>query len=180
MRISTFLLPGALALLSLPAWAGITVIGSSSARLCYEAAESGGKSGISECDKALKEEALTERDRVATHVNRGILRLRAGQIDPALEDFDAAIARDPNEAEAYLNKGLALMRRPDMEKAALPLFDTALEKNTKKPALAFFARGIAYENLGNVSLAYRSYRSASVADPNWKQPRAELARFKVR
>ena len=180
MRPATFLLPGALLLVSLPASAGITVIGSSSARLCYEAAESGGRSGMSECDKALFDDALSTHDRVATHVNRGILRLRSGDIDGAVEDFDTAIARDPEEAEAYLNKGLALMRRPDMEKAALPLLDLALEKKTKKPALAYFARGIAYENLGNVSLAYRNYRSASAADPQWNQPRAELTRFKVR
>lgn len=180
MRIATCLFPGALLLLSLPASAGVTVIGNSSARLCYEAAESGAKGGVADCDKALFDEALTIRDQAATHVNRGVLRLRAGDIDGALEDFDAAIARDPSEADAYLNKGLALMRRPDMEKAALPLFDMALEKKTKKPALAYFARGVAYENMGNVSLAYQNYRSASAADPKWNQPRAELARFKVR
>ena len=66
---------------------------------------------------------------VATHVNRGILRLRRGLVDEAVADFDRAIALDPEQPEAYLNKGAALIRRQNPAEA-LQLFTVALERNT--------------------------------------------------
>ena len=36
------------------------------------------------------------RDLVATYVNRGILKLRRGQIEAAIADFDAALRLDPS------------------------------------------------------------------------------------
>jgi tetratricopeptide (TPR) repeat protein len=166
-----------------PAAAGITVIGNSSARLCYEATETlltPRADVIRHCDEALELEALSDYDRVATLVNRGILKLRTGRVDDAIADFDLASARDPRQAEAYLNKGLALLRRPDGWEQALPLFDTALERDTRKPALAYYARGVANELGGRVSAAFRDYQQANRLDPKWAVPKADLARFKVR
>lgn len=109
MAPRTFFAPVILALAAVPAAAGVTVIGKGSAELCYQAAERDGAasaSGLAYCDDALEKETLGKDDRVATLVNRGILKLRRGDIEPAIADFDAAIARDPEEADAYLNKGM--------------------------------------------------------------------------
>lgn len=167
-----------------PAGAAVTVLGSSSARLCYEAAESDLPSSvteIAECDKALRvDENLTPHEIVATYVNRGILLLRKGEMAAALADFDAAILRDPNEPEAYLNKGAALMRDAANAAAALPLFTAALDHETSKPALAYYGRGLAHELLGDVKSAYFDYKKATEADPAWSKPQEELARFTVR
>lgn len=166
---------------AIPVAAGVTVIGSSAARLCYEAAESSSpvsSSMLGNCNRALDEELLTGRDEVATHVNRGILRLRMDQIAAAITDFDTAIGRDPDEAEAYLNKGMAMLRS-ESGQAARALFDTALAKRTKKPAVAHYGRAVAHEMTGNVRQAYFDYRQASLLDPEWSLPKTELGRFSV-
>ena len=166
-----------------PAAAGVTVLGSSSARLCFEATESvftPRPDMVRRCDEALDHEALSDYDRVATYVNRGILKLRTGRLEEAIADFDTAAAEDPDQAEAYLNKGLALLRRPGAEAEALPLFDAALAKRTRKPALAHYGRAVAHELGGRVREAWLDYREASRLDPKWTTPRKDLARFRVR
>ena len=164
-----------------PASAAVVVLGNSDARMCYEAADSPmtpAARDIRRCDDALLGEPLSNYETVATHVNRGILRLRRGMIDPAIADFDRAIALDPAQPEAYLNKGAALLRQENPAEA-MNLFTTALERNTTRPALAHYGRAIANETLGNLNAAYRDYTAASQIDPNWREPRLELARFRV-
>jgi tetratricopeptide (TPR) repeat protein len=182
MTIGRFLLAAALAAAPLPAFAAVTVIGNTSARLCYEAAEarSADRGSLALCDEALAKDDLSHHDRVATLVNRGILKLRLGRLDEAVIDFDAAIGRDPEEAEAYLNKGMAVLRQPDGWSRAMALFDTALQKRTRRPAVAYFGRGVANELAGNVKQAYLDYLEASRLEPRWRDPQVELARFTVR
>ena len=164
-----------------PASAGVYVIGDSDARLCFEAADSPmvpSPRDVRRCDDALLNETLSNYEIVATHVNRGILRLRRGGIEEAVSDFDRAITLDPNQPEAYLNKGAALIRRENPAEA-LNLFTVALEHNTTRPALAHYGRAVANEALGNLAAAYRDFRTASELDPDWSEPRTELARYRV-
>ena len=164
-----------------PAAASVLVLGNSDARLCYEAADDPGQptaNDLRRCDTALVGEALSSYEVVATHVNRGILRLRRGMIDEAITDFDRAIAMDPNQPEAYLNKGTALLRRQNAAEATT-LYTAALERNTTRPAVAHYGRAIANETLGNLSAAYHDYTEASRMAPNWSEPRVELTRFRV-
>ena len=180
---SQFLFAAAALLAASPAAAAVTVLGNSSARSCYEAAESRANPGmnvIRTCDQAMRDEGLSEYDRVATLVNRGILKARLGHVDDAIVDYDAALNRDPNEAEAYLNKGFALLRRSDDARDARPMFDSALEKKTRRPELAYYGRAVANELSGQVRAAYEDYRQASLLDPKWQDPKADLARFQVR
>ena len=75
------LMAAALAASAAPAAAGVLVLGSSDARLCYEAADSPSTptgTDIRRCDSALIDGNLSQYEIVATHVNRGILRLRRG------------------------------------------------------------------------------------------------------
>lgn len=181
MARSKFVLAALLAAVSFPAFGAVTVIGNSSARMCFEAADSPmlpSNRDLDRCDAALAEEALSRHDTVATHVNRGILRLRRGQVLESIADFDAAIRLDPNQPESYLNKGAALIRL-DNPADALQLFTIALERNTRRPAIAHFGRAIANEELGNVRAAYDDYRRASELEPGWADPQTELRRFRV-
>jgi tetratricopeptide (TPR) repeat protein len=181
MAMSKYVLAAFLAAGAGPALGAVTVIGSSSARMCFEAADAPmlpSMQSMRYCNEALDDATLSEHDLVATRVNRGILFLRRNQLDPAIADFDAAIAMDPNQPEAYLNKGSALMRRNNAEEA-LQLYTVALERNTSRPALAHFGRAIANEVLGNVRAAYEDYQLASQLDPNWAEPRTELRRFRI-
>lgn len=179
--IGKFLCATALVAVAVPAAAAVTVVGESAAQSCYEAAASTVvlSHDLGVCDRALSEEALTRYERVATLVNRGILKMRDGRTDAAIVDFDAAIAADPEQAEAYLNKGVALSKK-DGWANALPLFTLAIEKKTSKPALAYFGRGVAHELTGDVRSAYNDYKMASTLEPAWDRPVEELSRFTIK
>ncbi|HEX8239333.1 MAG TPA: tetratricopeptide repeat protein [Allosphingosinicella sp.] len=179
---SHFLFAAAAVLVATPAFGAVSVLGNSAARSCYLAAESRGAASmdvIHLCDDALEQDSLSREEVVATFVNRGILKARLGNLDAAISDYDAALSRDPNEPEAYLNKGFALLHLSESGDQAKPLFDTALAKKTRRPELAYYGRGVAHEMSGQVRAAYRDYRQASRLDPKWRQPKMELARFKV-
>jgi len=181
MATAKYLLAALAAAVSVPALGAVTVVGNSSARMCFEAADSPMMPTIREiryCDDAFAEGAMSSHDTVATHVNRGILRLRRNQMDAALADFDHAIRLDPRQPEAYLNKGAALIRLNNPTEA-LRLFTVAIEYQTRRPEIAHFGRAIANESLGNVRAAYDDYRRASELDPDWRDPQTELRRFRV-
>lgn len=170
-----------LATCAVPASASVMALGSTNARLCFEAADSPSLpslSSIRDCDAALLRDHLSGYETVATHVNRGILHLRRSAVDLAIADFDAAIALDPEQPEAYLNKGAALMRRHDSA-GAVQLFTVALERNTSRPAVAHYGRAVAQEAMGNISAAYQDFRRAQELAPDWREPGLELARFRV-
>ena len=179
---SNFLFAAAALLAATPAIGAVSVFGNSAARSCYLAAESRGAVApdvLRFCNDALQREALTDDELVATLVNRGILKARLGNFDEAVTDYDAALRRDPDEPEAYLNKGFALLHLSESGEQAKPLFDTALAKKTRRPEFAYYGRGVAHEMAGQVRAAYSDYRQASRIDPKWRQPRLELARFRV-
>jgi len=161
--------------------AATLTIGGSLARSCYEAAEarSSTSSDLDVCNRALTEEALLSADRVATHVNRGILRLVNREFQLADADFDRALAINPNQPEAWLNKGVSRLRQGDSA-AAVPMIARAIELKTTRPALAFYTRGIAYEDRGDVKSAYADLVRARELEPRWDLPAKELARYQVR
>ena len=181
MAVRKIVIVALLAACAMPASASVLVIGSSDARLCFEAADSPMLPQVRDlrhCDDALSAGGLTNYDSVATHVNRGILRLRRNMIDDAIADFDTAMRLDPNQPEAYLNKGAALIQRQNPSEAA-QLFTMALERNTMRPAIAHYGRAVANEELGNIREAYQDYQMASQLAPHWNAPRADLQRFRV-
>lgn len=161
--------------------AAVTVIGSSSARMCYEGARSHQQpaTALGYCNAALEGEAITRDDEVATYVNRGIIRASAGDVAGALEDYDAALALDRAEPEAWLNKAFAFLRTGNAP-GAVPLFDSAIRLNTREPAMAHYGRALAHEEAGNVRAAYADYVRARDLGPKWEAPRQELSRFQVR
>ena len=170
------------AIAATPAAASVSVLGGSAARQCFQAAESPmmpTTETLDVCDLAITSEPLTDRDMVATYINRGILRVRVGRTGDGISDFNRAIERDPTVAEAWFNRGVALMRTGDAEQA-MPSFQAAVERSTNRPALAYFGRAVANEALGNMPAAYADYRRASELDPDWDRPKSELRRFQVR
>lgn len=172
----------ALAILAAPAaaHAASTVYGSGPARDCYEAANSGrtDPEGLADCNTALLGHELSARDRTATMVNRGVIRLQRREADLALQDFETALSWAPNLGEAHVNKGAALILKKDYA-AAIESLNRGLELGADDPHEAYFNRGVANEMLNRLPAAYADYRQAQALNPDWELPRAELARFTV-
>lgn len=164
-----------------PAQGARITIGSTLARSCYEAAEALRATAETRrvCDQALAEEGLSHHDLTGTYVNRGIIWMLSGNLDQADRDYDRAIALDSNEPEAWLNKGINALKRGNSQ-LALQYVEKALELRTRKPAVAFYMRGIAHEESGNVRAAYADLQRARQLDPSWPLPAVELQRYQVR
>jgi tetratricopeptide (TPR) repeat protein len=126
------------------------------------------------------DDPLSAPDRIATHVNRGILRALRREYAQSLADYDTAITLGPNEPETFLNKGLLLLRIRRRTAEAAEYLSMALSRKTKMPALAHYARGVAHEQLGQAGAAYRDYQQAATLAPTWHLPIRELRRFRMK
>ena len=161
--------------------AAVSVLGNSTARTCYESAlhERSGPSDIRTCTEAIEDFRLSGRDRVASYVNRGILYVRNGNFQQAIADYDAALAIDNSEPEAYLNKALAMLHQRQGMGEIVALLTAAIANGTREPALAYYGRGVAHEMNGDVSAAYYDIRRAAEMAPEWNLPATDLERFQV-
>lgn len=167
--------------ISAQAQAQVVVQGNSEARACYMAAkmdEAGRKTSIRRCETALEDEFLDRKDRSATYVNMGILRMRRGDHTSALAAYDAAIKIKPQLAEAHINRGACLifLSRPEEAIASL---SKSIELGTDHLPDALFNRAIAYERLGDIKPAYKDFKRAADLRPEWKAPIRALERYQV-
>jgi tetratricopeptide (TPR) repeat protein len=164
-----------------PGLAAASIVGTGYARGCYEAAEAKRptRQALRICDSALMDEGLDVSDRAKTLVNRGIIRMQARDIDAAIADYDAAIRIAPDTAEAYVNKGLALLRLGDRHDEVVALLTEGLVRNPARPEVAYFNRGMAHELLGRTREAYDDYSRAVELAPDWREPAEELSRFRI-
>jgi tetratricopeptide (TPR) repeat protein len=172
-----------LATLAIPASAAASVftLGGPLAQSCYKAAEArdARSFAVEGCTRALDEEGLALSDRAATYVNRGIVQMVGGHNRAAEADFDAALAIDSNLSDAYLNKGF-LRLREGKGQDALPLLQKGIDTGARRQALAYFARGVAYEQTGDYRSAYNDLVRARQMEPRWSLPGEWLAHYQVR
>lgn len=179
--MKTLLVGATLALSTIPGPSyADAVIGGSAAQSCYRSAAEYRHDipAIDECTTALGEKQMTSGDRAGTYVNRGILYMLAGKRGSAVQDFDQAIAIDPQQAEAWLNKAVTMVNA-GQGSDALGFADRALQLHTQKPALAYYVRGLAHEEEGQTGAAYADLRNAAALDPNWPEPAEQLRRYRV-
>jgi tetratricopeptide (TPR) repeat protein len=158
----------------------VITVGGPLSRICYEAALSGDdrRSAAEGCTRALQEEGMAARDRAATFVNRGIIFMAQGRDADADADFDAALAVNRDLADAWLNKGFLRIRKGD-GRGALPMLQEGISRSPQRQALAIFARGVAYEQMGEFTSAYKDLKRAHDLEPRWGLPREYLARYQV-
>lgn len=159
--------------------AAIISLGGPLSRICYEQAlaRDGRDVAIEGCTRSLDEEALMPRDRAATLVNRGILHMVHGNDLSADADFDAALGMDARLSDAWLNKGFLRLRRGN-GRDALPLLQKGIDNAPQRQALAIFARGVAYEQMGEYRLAYADLKRAHDLEPGWSLPSEYLASYR--
>lgn len=161
--------------------AAVFSLGGPNSKLCYDAAYGldDRVSAIEGCTRSLSDEPLTDPDRAATYVNRGILNMIGGHSSGADADFSAALALDNDLADAWLNKGF-LMLRQNRGREALTLIEEGMKREPRRQALAVFARGLAYEQIGDFKSAYADLRRARDMEPAWTLPGQYLARYQLR
>lgn len=161
--------------------APVSVVGTGYARGCFDAAERQRSAGpaLRICDKALSDDGLSEADRAATLVNRGIVRMQGRRLVEAIADFDTVTAMRPDIAEAWVNKGIALMRMGKREAEAVTALSEGIMRNPLRPEFAYYQRGMANEDLGRVRDAYDDYSRAAALAPDWPDPAAQLQRFRT-
>jgi tetratricopeptide (TPR) repeat protein len=151
------------------------------ARPCREAADAlrPSRGQLALCNRSITQPGLSLPLRLAMLMNRGAARLKSGQVERAVADFDLAIKAAPGLAEAWVNKGVAVSRIEGRAAEAIALISHGLEIGPKSPARAYFARAQANEVAGNLRAAMEDFAAAARADPEWPAPAEELKRFQV-
>jgi tetratricopeptide (TPR) repeat protein len=158
----------------------VMTLGGALSHLCYQSAlaADGRSFAVEGCTRALTEESLARPDRAATFVNRGILLMSGSRFADADADFDSALRLDRNLPDAWLNKGFVRLRQGN-GREALALIQKGIDAGASRQALAFFARGVAYEQMGQFRSAYADLRRAQRLAPDWTMPREYLSRYRV-
>ena len=88
----------------------------------------------------------------------GVKLMKEGKYEKAQSKFEAALAKNPNMAEAHNNLGYSLRKQgPQNYEKALRQYDRAIELNDKL-AEAYMYRGVLYVLMGNESKALEDHR----------------------
>ena len=177
----TLLIAAAAALAAPAAAAQVTVIGGGIARDCYEAVKFNiGRAHDAEalCTRALELEALNLTNKAATFTNRGVLRMRQGEYDAALQDYASAKRIKPGTGATWLNEGAAYIFKKDFNSALVSL-EKAIELNSEDLYAAYYNRAIARENTGDIQGAYYDFVKSKELNPDFAATDRQLARFTV-
>ena len=166
--------------LAMPASAQILVLGTGAAQECYQSTKFGDQgrlSTIRQCETAF-ESPLSRDDRVATHVNMGILYMRRDDNKNAQKHYKKAIDIKPSMAEIYINYGASLIHIGDYE-GAVNAINKAIELKTEKMPEALYNRSIAYNRLQNYKGAYYDLKEALMLKPEWPVALKALENYTV-
>jgi tetratricopeptide (TPR) repeat protein len=164
----------------IPANAAISVLGSSISEACYQAAEFSNDlpTGIETCTDALKQTPMSNHDRAATLINRGILRSRYNDAKGAFDDYNSGLALDATLGEGYVDRGAVEIVMRDLD-AALADINKGIALNANRLEIAYYDRAVVNEELGNVRDAYADYKKAVELQPSFQLANDQLVRFKV-
>jgi tetratricopeptide (TPR) repeat protein len=156
-----------------------TVFGAGPAQFCYQAADQGlpARDYMTYCNQALNG-FLSNDDRAATYVNRGVLELSLAEINAAQDDFNAGLAINANLGEAYVDRGATLIAQKKYVDAINDI-NKGIAIGSKQLQFAYYDRAIANEAQGDVKAAYDDYRQALAISPDFTLAADELKRFKV-
>ncbi|MCC6914484.1 MAG: tetratricopeptide repeat protein [Rhodospirillaceae bacterium] len=188
------MIAGSVLCASLPmnAEAAVIVLGGGFAQMCYEAARAvdepysaqitGSRIDVAPldiCSIAISAGDLTARDLAGTYNNRGVIYFSQNMFNEAIKDFEQGLRHQNEIGELHINRGasmVALKRWAD----AVPSLNRGIELGALELEKAYYNRGIAYEELGDVRRAYLDYMKASSLKPEWEDPKLQLTRFTVR
>jgi tetratricopeptide (TPR) repeat protein len=174
---------GLACLAAAPAFGQHAVIayGSGYARQCYEAVRSDrvfSARALQLCDIALEQEKnLSQHNRAASYINRGILYMRQQSHARAMQDYERGLAIMPDMPEAKINLGAVFYNLGRFEEAVTALNEGVKVENGEARAAAYYNRGLAHERLGNLDAAYADYNYALAVQPDFELASKQLKRF---
>jgi predicted O-linked N-acetylglucosamine transferase (SPINDLY family) len=126
------------------------------------------RQGNAAAARHLYEEILrTDPGHIETLNALGALAGQANDLDAALQYFDRAIAAQPANSAAHVNRGSTLKRLGQLE-AALASFDRAIALNGGE-AVAHYGRAETCRDLGRSGEALASYDRAVASNPGFAQ-----------
>ncbi len=149
-------------------------MGASVAHKCFQNAEyavssgEGSRRDVDNCTAAIRNGRLSRGDLVTTHLNRGIIKAKLGDISGAQEDYLKALDLSDQSPEIFLNLGNLQFLMQDFT-SAIADYDQAeslggLERNTH---ILYLNRGMALVRLGRLDDAEAEYRVAFEQRPGW-------------
>ena len=156
--------------------------GGSFARNCYTAAtvaiqlNNASRQDLEECNQAISHAKLSRKDLLATYVNRGIVYAAMEEYQQALKDYKSAIELGPGSGEVYVNLGNLYLLSEKYE-VAIRQYTIAIKLALPKDHIAYFNRGMAYENNNEFDNAEVDYRRAIELSPQWALPQLRLERL---
>lgn len=162
-----------LAAIVVPAQAAMNVVTSTLAHECYQHAIKPQGSGADICSRALANTKMSDSDKTATLVNRGIIYNAARQLKLAISDFDAALKIEPNFSEAYLNRGNSYFYQDKLDKA-LADYTKAIDLKVKEMDYAYFNRSLVHRKLKQFAAARADLQAALGANPQFKPAKDQL------
>ena len=152
----------------------VTTIGETDAVGCYQNAQSEFSRSTNPCDVALARGDLTRKDRMKTLVNRGIIHNRNGDIQAAIDDFNAALEYDPDQPEALINRGNSWFYAGRLDDA-LADYRHALDAGLSKPWMAWYNIGLVHDQREEHDDARAAYEQALALNPRFERAREKLA-----
>ncbi len=121
---------------------------------------------LSRCKTLADKAAKAVRDQADAHLSAGLKQAWDGDMDGAIDAFDAAIAAAPGLSAAYLNRGLAYDRQGDSERAIADL-DAAV-RYAPKSARAYYNRSVLLRKYGDPKRAAADEQQAINLDPRYQ------------
>jgi len=105
------------------------------------------------------------------HNNLGVVLLETKQLPAAIDEFDVAIALDPNHQNSFIGRGNAEYASGNLEAA---LADFTHASRLEPSSMAFFWMGRTFEEKGDMKSAVGAYEAALQIAPDMRAAQAQL------
>ena len=122
-----------------------------------------GAAALAACDRAIASGQFTGVELAKLHTSRGVERKRAGDLDGAIADYDAAIKITPNDFFAFNNRGNTWRDKGDFDRAIAD-YTEAIRLDAEY-ATPYINRGLLYERLKDVARARADFNAALKTPP---------------
>ncbi|HEU4711327.1 MAG TPA: CHAT domain-containing protein [Pyrinomonadaceae bacterium] len=121
---------------------------------------------------SLLAQAVAQKPSTASHNALGQYYLTERQFDKALDQFNAALALDPNDANTHLNLGAALLEKGKLDSSKTDSGGKAIEELSR--SIEHLNKGLELNNASlegyfNRALAYQFMSLTREAETAWKQ-----------